>query len=118
MSKTVWIIIFVFIVIVIAMVLWKAFSKKSVCEDSDLPFQCIQKLAKGKGKFTAANAGYPDMFDYPNSGNGSYRFYSANRQDGASVFVLGSNPVVKGNFDKEYITWNNGTKIEIEKVFA
>lgn len=120
MNKTTFIIIFVFFVIIVGLILLKAFSKKSKCEKSDTPFQCIKKLgdANKKGIFIAANAGFPDMFDYPNSNAGSYRFYSANRADGASVLIKESNPIIKGNYDQENITWNNGTKVSIEEVFA
>lgn len=77
-------------------------------------FECIKLRAKKSNTavFTEGNVGYADMLDYPDSEDGSYRFYS----DG-KVIILYSSPQVKGTYNKTRIKWESGAEKELTEVF-
>ena len=83
------------------------------CKESDTPFECIMKKGGKKGTYTEANPGFPNMYDFPDSSAGSYRFYSDRK-----FIILYSTPQIKGTYDKEKIIFNDGTQETIESIFS
>lgn len=113
-----WIFFVIIILLVVGLVIknWSWISKSfggKKCKEDDTPFECIKKKGGKTGVFTQANPGYPDMFDYPNSDKGSYRFYA----DG-KVIILYSSPQIKGTYNKEKVIWADGTQKSIEEIFS
>ena len=113
-----WIFFIIIILVVIGVIIknWSWISGvfgSSKCTESDTPFQCIRKKGGKTGVFTQANPGFPDMYDYPNSGKDSYRFYS----DGKFI-ILYSSPQIKGTYNKEKIIFNDGTQKLIADIFS
>lgn len=113
-----WIFFTIIILVVVGIVIknWGlisgSFSSKK-CKEDDTPFQCVKKKGGKQGTFTQANPGYPDMYDFPDSEKGSYRFYS----DGKFV-ILYSSPQIKGTYNKEKIIFNDGTQKLISDIFT
>ena len=113
-----WIFFIIIILVVIGVVIknWEWISKSfggSKCKESDTPFECVRKKGGKTGEFIAANPGFPDMYDYPNSGKDSYRFYS----DGKFI-ILFSSTQIKGTYNKEKVIFNDGTQKMIADIFS
>lgn len=111
-------IFFVIIILVVVGILIKnwgwissSFSSKK-CKESDTPFECVKRQGGKKGIFIEANPGFSDMYDYPDSQSGSYRFYANGK-----VIILSSSPLISGQYNKERITWNDGNSELIADVF-
>lgn len=79
---------------------------KGKCKENETPFMCVKR----RGARLSPETGVGERYDYPPDPNNEYGFYPNNR-------AVRFRDNQKGSYDKEKITWDNGSETTLKEVF-